>query len=126
VSDFSFAKALFRKAASITAAYTLILQIFLTGIVATQMAVADQSDPFAICYGTPASSSGDHGKTSSHISHASCLACAFVAFASPLAGSGAAVVFRVSADAAYAPAAPLTVATRRHTPRSSQGPPQYA
>lgn len=113
-----------RGAVGITAAYALALQMLLTGIAATQMAAADSASPFVICYGSHAQDGGG-GNDSTRIHHASCVACAFVAFSSPVPETAAPFV-RVEPTEAAPPSGPQIPrnAALHRTPRSSQGPPQ--
>jgi hypothetical protein len=125
VSAFWHRKGWLRGAVGIAAAYAFVLQMMLVGIVGTQMAAA-APNPFAICYGE-AHDAGANGKTGAPVNHATCAVCSLLS-SSPLVAD---------ASGANVPAPAVTLvlrivfqhvpgATSRHSPRSSQGPPQAA
>jgi hypothetical protein len=126
---FQRANSRLRTVVAIATAYAFALQLLLTGILATQMAVASaaSANPFAICYsGTPAG--GDHNGAGTPTAHQTCCnvcAVAWIAPPSPPASQPSVIRF-VSAVAFRAAAAPPALAGQTHSPRTSQGPPQVA
>lgn len=123
------AKGVLRTGIAVAAIYVFVLQILLTGVVATQMAAAAASpaDAFAICYG--AGVSGDIGDKGggAPTAHQTCIICA-AASTVPLspAVSQPAVIRFSSAVAFRAPAAPFFLTSQIRLPRTSRGPPQVA
>lgn len=103
--------------------YAFALNAMLAAAVATQMAAGAPGDPFAICEGgSPHKPYGDGG---SHIDHQSCAICTVASFAPPLAEASGPAAILTGAAAAFQPAATSAAAAQgRHSPRSSQGPPQ--
>jgi hypothetical protein len=115
-----------RRVAGIGCAYALALQMLLAGVVATQMVVAGPLDA-AIC--APVHSpDGPDGSGRGHAHHLHCTVCALVTFAAPpLDATDAQQVRTVTVAATLQPRpAALAPINPRHTPRSSQGPPQTA
>ncbi len=123
------AKGRLRGVVAVAAAYAFALQLLLTGILTTQMAVASaaSADPFAICYsGTPAA--GDHNGAGSPTAHQTCCnICAVAWIAPPSPAAAHATVIRFSRAVAFnaAPVPPALIG-QLHSPRTSQGPPQLA
>jgi hypothetical protein len=113
-----------RSAAGIGCAYALALQMLLAGVVATQMAVAEPANA-VICYGNHSGDGGTSGGERIH--HAACVVCALASLAAPACDATQAYPLRlaVTADIHFISALPAH-AGRRHTPRSSQGPPATA
>jgi hypothetical protein len=123
------ARGVLRTGIAVAAIYVFVLQILLTGVVATQMAAAaaSPSDFFVICYGVGTSSdTGDKGH-SGPTAHQTCVICA-AASTVPLspAVSQSAVIRFSSAVAFRAPAAPSFPTSQIRLPRTSRGPPQVA
>jgi hypothetical protein len=122
------AKGKWRAWVAVAASYAFVLQLLLTGILATQMAVATaaSADPFAICYGIP-SADGEHNGAGGPAAHQTCYVCA-VASTVPLSPAGAEpTVISFSSAVPFRPAAvPPALAGQDHSPRTSQGPPQVA
>jgi hypothetical protein len=113
---------------AVAAAYAFVLQVLLTGILATQMAVASaaSADPFAICY-SGTSAGGEHNGAGAPPTHQTCYVCA-VATAVPLTPAAAEpTLISFSHAAAFRPAPVLPAFVGQlHSPRTSQGPPQVA
>ena len=111
--------------AGIGCAYALALQMLLAGVIATQMAVAGPLDA-AIC-ASGQSPVGPDGSSRGQAHHLHCTVCALVTFAAPPLHAAQAQRVRTVIAATLQPA-PATLApiNPRHTPRSSQGPPQTA
>jgi heme A synthase len=107
---------------AIAAAYAFVLQFALAGIVATQMAT-QAADPFVICSADGAAD-GSHNNTS-HAAHQACAICVF-AFSASLPSTGAMLASHSGASSALVhTVAPIAAnPSGRHSPRSSQGPPQ--
>jgi hypothetical protein len=123
------AKGGLRTMVAIAAAYAFALQLLLTGILATQMAVASaaSADPFAICYsGTPAG--GEHNGAGTPTAHQTCCnVCAVAWIAPPSPPAAQPTVIRFASAVAFRPAAaPPALAGQTRSPRTSQGPPQVA
>ena len=123
--------ALFRRRSAIrawvalAAGYAFALQLLLAGIVATQMTVGASADLFAICSGDSHSPDGAPGGSDPHAAHQACAICAFVPSTPLLSAVGHPVPRAIEAAATFDPAALApAVASGRHDPRSSQGPPQ--
>jgi hypothetical protein len=123
--------ALFRRRSAvrawvaIAASYAFALQLLLTGIVVTQMTAGASADPFAICSSDTGSPDGSHGGDRTHAAHQACVICAFASSASLLPAVAHPIAPAIETAAAFHPAAaPLAVTGGRHSPRSSQGPPQ--
>lgn len=117
-----------RALVAVAAAYAFVLQLLLTGILATQMAAASaaSADPFAICY-SGASAEGEHNGAGAPATHQTCYVCA-VAWTVPLSPAAAKpTLIRFSSTVAFRPAAaPAALTGQTHSPRTSQGPPQVA
>ena len=114
-----------RAVTAMVAAYAFALQMLLTGVVATQMAAANPADPFVICTSTGVD--GGHGTTGKAVNHLTCAVCSLATSTPTVSGEHAAVVFQIAVPALYTPAdAASASGTRRHEPRSSQGPPLNA
>ena len=125
------ALALFRRRSgirawvAIAAGYAFALQLLLAGIVATQMTVGASADPFVICSGDPNSQDSSHGGNDPHAARQACAICTFASSAPLLPAVGHPIAPAVEAVAAFhTVAAPLAITSSRHSPRSSQGPPQ--
>ena len=108
------------------AAYAVVLQLFLAGIV--HHASGPSLDPFAICYGNGGSGGGENipGKVPAH--QPPCLLCiCSAAGAAGILPAAGIVPARIELAVALvaAPSASATVAAL-HTPRLSQGPPARA
>lgn len=111
------------RVATVVAAYALVLQALFAGMAATQMAAAAPADGFVLCYGGVDTDHGDAPRL-----HHTCAICTFAAHAPPLPNGVATAAPLDLGTAEVTPPisdAPATVA-RRHTPRTSQGPPQAA
>jgi hypothetical protein len=110
---------------AIAASHAFVLQLLLTGIVATQMTIGASADPFVICSSDTGSPDGSHGGSGPHAGHQACAICT-LAFSAPLlAATGQPIVLAIEAVAIFPPATmPSAVAHGWHNPRSSQGPPQ--
>jgi hypothetical protein len=107
------------------AAYAVVLQLFLAGLV--HHAYAGPSlDPFAICYGNGGSGhDGVPGKVPAH--QPPCLLCVCsVAGAAAFPPAAAMVPARVGLPVAFVAAPSVAAAIALHTPRLSQGPPARA
>jgi DUF2946 family protein len=105
----------------------IVLQFFLAGIVATEMAVRASADAFAICHGNDQSPPSQPGETNSHVNHAACAVCAFAAHAPPVPADTSHVAILDVLATEVAGVAQLALATsERHSPRTSQGPPLSA
>jgi hypothetical protein len=115
-----------RAAIALFSAYTLVVQVLLANIIATQMAVTSPADPFAICYGTGGNPPG-HDQPAGHVSHSHCVVCSFASFAPPLPHAIAVTAFvQSSVEPVFFAARMFAPARARHDPRTSQGPPQTA
>lgn len=113
-----------KAATTVALAYVLLLQLFLTGAVAAQMALAPASSGPILCLSeSPHAPSGDEGKALAHVGK--CVVCALASVTPALPGGPA-----LPAPAATrVPPIPLALATapdaRRadYGTRSAQGPP---
>jgi len=119
------AKTWLRAAVGVGCAYALALQMLLAGAVATQMAAAGPVDGIICISGHSPDSQDDNN--GGRVPHFHCVVCALVTFGSPpldtVQGQPFPVVVAAGTQAAVTASASLN---RRHTPRSSQGPPQTA
>lgn len=113
---------------AIVAAGVFVLQLLLTGMLATQMAVAAPVDSFAICHANP-EGTGDLPQPggTTHAVHHPCIICSFVstgALPPPLVTIAFVRVIR-TAVIWQGPRAPIFVSKQR-SPQVPQGPPQIA
>ena len=122
--------ALFRRRSAVrtlvatAASYAFALQLLLAGIVVTQMTAAASADPFVICLGDPNSPDGSHGGNDPRAAHQACAICTLASSAPLLSAVGHPVPLAREAAAAFHPVVmAAAVASGRHNPRSSQGPP---
>ena len=115
-----------RASIAALATYAVVLQMFLTGLLAAQTAAAHPLDWSVICSGSITKSGG--GQTPASDVHADCvLACAHVFAASADSPSGAGVEAWIQHRAAICRATIAGfVLPPPHSPRLSQGPPQIA
>jgi hypothetical protein len=105
--------------------YAFALNVMLAAAVATQMTAGVPGDPFAICDGGGSSPHKPHGGDGNRIDHQSCAICTIASFALPLPETSGPAAILTGAAAAFQPAATSAAAAQgRHSPRSSQGPPQ--
>lgn len=115
-----------RAASATLAAYAVVLQMFLAGMLAAQNAAAHPLDWSVICSGSAGQSDGS--RTPASDIHADCvLACAqgFATTAALPAGASAADPTSYAA-APYPAAAPEFYFAQPPSPKLSQGPPQIA
>ena len=111
-----------RLCVAVAASYALVLQIVLTGILATQMAAASTADAAVICY----AAGGDSEHAPGTAGHQSCVICSVAPTVSlPSATAPTALRFAAAVDFPR-PAERSALLRRFHSPRSSQGPPQTA
>ena len=125
---FPRAKGGLRAWVAIAAAYVFVLQLMLTGILATQMAAASaaSADPFAICYGG-VSGDSDHKGANGPSAHQTCTICAAASTVPLSPAASQPTVIRFSGAVAFrAASAPPFLAGQTRSPRTSQGPPQVA
>jgi hypothetical protein len=115
-----------RAAAATLAAYAVVLQMFLAGLLAAQTAAAHPLDWSVICSGSTAKSGGS--QTPSSGAHADCvLACAQGFAGAAALPANISIDDRTSYSAASFPAdASEFDIAQPHSPKSSQGPPQIA
>lgn len=126
---FSRSKDSMRAWVAVVAAGVFVLQLLLTGILSTQMAVAAPADSFAICHASadPANDSRHPPSDAAHGADYPCIICSF-ASAGGLAPSLVTVTFVRIGKAVIAQQSPLTrvVVSRQRSPQVPQGPPQTA
>ena len=109
-----------RLCVAVAASYALVLQIVLTGILATQMAAASAAGLSVICY-----DGGDAHAPGTAV-HQGCVVCS-VAPTVSLPSTTTPVALRFAAAVDFQrPAERSVLLPRLHSPRSSQGPPQTA
>jgi hypothetical protein len=108
-----------RICVAVAASYALVLQIVLTGILATQMTAASAADAF-IC-----SAAGNDTHAPVSTVHQSCVICAVAPIVS-FPSATAPIALRFAAAVDFPRSAEWSLVRRLHSPRSSQGPPQTA
>jgi len=129
VPKFLRANGVLRAWVAIAAAYVFVLQLLLTGIVATQMAAAPASptDPFAICYSGGTPPNGEHKGELPLGAHQTCVICAIASIVPLSTAVSHSIVIAFNSTVAFqAPTGPLFIADRTRVPRTSRGPPQTA
>jgi hypothetical protein len=112
----------------VVAAYAIALQALLTSVVATQMAVAAPSDPFAICWsGADGAGPQQQPTGTTHAAHQACIVCSFAsaAAAPPSPTTVAVEPIRAATISWQTLYAPLHL-ERQRSPQIPQGPPQIA
>jgi hypothetical protein len=112
-----------RLAVSAVAAYAFILQILLGSVVATRMAIAAPADVSALCAADSHDGGDPSGKPAAHLTHASCMVCAFAAFAPPIP-QAAKIVTGIAKVFVLSDPPDSGRSIERHEPRSSRGPPR--
>lgn len=116
-----------RNLIGLLASQILVLQFFLAGAVATEMAFQAPPNAFAICHGNGPHSSGQPDRPDAPIHHGVCAICAFAAHAAPVpAGTADTAIFDARTAAIGSVAPPAVVRPEHRSPRTSQGPPPTA
>jgi hypothetical protein len=110
------------------AAQVVVLQFMVASVVATQMAASQPGDPAIACYGgTQLPAGSEEFPSPVAAKHATCVVCAFAAFAPPIPICGSIVDVSDGAVSAISPmASSVATGKNHHDPRSSQGPPLRA
>jgi hypothetical protein len=112
---------------AVIAAYAVGLQLLLTGVVASHMAVGAPmaADAFVTCLG---SDEGDgHERSDQPLQLASCVLCVATIASPAILSAGAIEIPRPDGDISRRwPVRPAAIANKHRTPRLSQAPPQYA
>lgn len=116
-----------RSLIGLLASQLLVLQFFLAGVVATQMAFQPSTDAFVICHGNGQDSSSQPDKPDAPVHHAACTICAFAAHAGTMPADTPQVVVLDALAMVVGNVTPLAIApSEQHSPRTSQGPPLSA